>query len=144
MTDLKPISAEAQMILAELHGLRDEILAMHQETRATLVAIREVFTEIRLVEKTEADIEEELGMVADRLGNSLDDDRMSLTSCSACGSNVERHAAENGMLLICNACGHTAFIDRRTGTERRNVGSGPQEGPADQVSESIDWTRADM
>lgn len=144
MTDLKPISAEAQMILAELRGLRDEILAMHQETRATLVAIREVFTEIRLVEKTEADIEEELGVVADRLGNALDDRSISLTSCSVCGSNVERHAAENGMLLICNACGHTAFIDRRTGKERRNVGGGTQEGPADQMAESIDWTRADM
>ncbi|ARJ65426.1 hypothetical protein WV31_07055 [Magnetospirillum sp. ME-1] len=132
------------MILAELRGLRDEVLAMHQETRATLVALRELFTEIRQVEKVEADIEEELEAVADRIGNAMEDDRMSLTSCSACGSNVERHAAENGILLICNACGHTAFVDRRTGKERRNVGVDPREGPSDQVADTIDWTRADM
>jgi NADH pyrophosphatase NudC (nudix superfamily) len=131
------------MILAELHGLREEMIAMHQETHATLVALRELFTEIRLVESNEAGIEEELGLMANRLGDALDDKRISLTSCSVCGSNVERHAAENGILLICKACGHTAFADRRTGTERRNDGGATQEGPDDQVTEGIDWTRAE-
>lgn len=144
MTSLQPISVEAQMILAELRGLRDEMTALHQETRAALTALRELFTEIRRVESTEAGIEAELEVVADSLGEVLGERRISVTSCSVCGSNVERHAAENGMLLICKACGHTAFADRRTGKERRNVGGATQEGAADHATDSIDWTRAEM
>lgn len=144
MTDLKPISAEAQIILAELRGLRDEMTAMHQETRATLTALRELFTEIRQVERTEASIEEELDAVAGRLGDVLEEQRVSLTSCSVCGSDVERHAAQNGALLICKACGHTAFVDRRCGTDRRNITHSAEEGPPDQTPEAIDWTRAEM
>lgn len=143
MTSLKPISAEAQMILAELRGLRDEMAAMHQETRATLAAMRELFSEIRRVESTESDIEQDLEDVAQRLGTVLDERRVSLSSCSVCGSDVERHAAENGALLICKACGHTAFVDRRSGTERRNVTHSAEEGPPDQVPDTMAWTNTE-
>ncbi|CUW40309.1 protein of unknown function [Magnetospirillum sp. XM-1] len=144
MTTLQPISLEAQMILAELRGLRDEMTALHQETHAALTALRELFAEIRQVESTEAGIEAELEVVADSLGEVLDERRISVTSCPVCGSDVERHAAENGALLICKACGHSAFVDRRTGIDRRNVSHSAIEGPPDQVAEGIDWTRADM
>jgi len=147
VSDFKPISAEAQMILAELRGLRDEMASMHAEARTTLVAIRELFNELRQVETTESNIEHELEDVAQRLGDALDGQQMSLTSCSVCGSDVERHAAENGILLICKACGHTAFADRRamadrrTGSERRNLSHSAMEGPPpDAAGEAIDWT----
>jgi len=149
VTDLKPISAEAQMILAELHSLRDEMASMHQETRATLTAIRELFNELRQVESTESSIEQELESVANRLGEALDDQQISLTSCSVCGSDVERHVAENGILLICKACGHTAFADRRAigdrraGSDRRNLSHSATEGPPDLDDGDFDWTTRD-
>ena len=147
MTDLRPISAEAQMILSELHALRDEMVSMHQETHATLIAIREMFDELRRVERTESDIEQELEDVSHRLGDALGGQQPSLTTCSVCGSDLERHAAENGILLICNACGHTAFAERRTNGERRigHERSIPGRGVTEELSapegdNSFDWT----
>lgn len=146
VTNLEPISAEAQMILAELRGLRDEVLSMHQEARATLVAIREMVDELHRVQRSESNIEQELTDVAHRLGDALDGAQPSLSSCTVCGSDVERHAAENGILLICKACGHTAFAerrgnqDRRHGSERRVMGQMVVEDAAEPVPEGIDWT----
>ncbi|EME69825.1 hypothetical protein H261_11675 [Paramagnetospirillum caucaseum] len=131
MTDLKPISAEARMILAELHALRDEMTSMHQEARATLVAIRELFNELQRVETAESNIEHELEDVAQRLGDALDEQRMSLTSCSVCGSDVERHTA---------FADRRAMGERRTGAERRNLGHSAAEGPPDLGPASFDWT----
>ncbi len=147
MPDQKGVTLEAQMILTELRSLRDEVVSMHQETRATLVAIREMFDEFRRLETAEFNIEHELEDVSHRLGDAIAGPGPSLTTCAVCGSDVQRHTAENGILLICRACGHTAFADRRDGNERRNTSErrsyaqqgGSEDPPADEGL-TADWT----
>jgi hypothetical protein len=108
VTNINLVSAEAKMILAELHAHRKEMASMRQEVHATLVAIRDVIAELRRVERTESNIEQELEDASQRLGNVLDGPpQPSLTSCSVCGSHVERH---------------TGFADRRTSGDRRTPG----------------------
>ncbi|KIL98840.1 hypothetical protein CCC_02290 [Paramagnetospirillum magnetotacticum MS-1] len=148
MTDIMPISAESTMILAELRSLRDEMQSMHQETHAALLAIREMVDELHGVERRESNIEQGLEDMAQQLGEVLDGPGPSLTTCSVCGSDVERHGAENGILLICKACGHTAFAERRTngerrqGAERRSIGQSVADAAPEPTRESFDWTSA--
>lgn len=139
-------SADTPAILAELRALRDELSALRQDTRTVLAALRELFSEIRRVEAAEGTIERELEEVSERLGDALEGQQPSLTSCEVCGSAVEHHSARNGILLICNACGHTAFANRRTvaerrsGLDRRTLDAVVEEGPPAEVPEITDWT----
>jgi hypothetical protein len=146
LSNLDGFTLETKMIMDELRNLRGEVAAMHQETRATLVAIREMFDELRRVETAEFNIEHELEDVSNRLGEAIAGPGPSLTTCAVCGSDVQRHVAENGILLICRACGHTAFADRREGTERRNTAERrgyPQHGTTDdppvEAPDSRNW-----
>lgn len=146
MTTRPPGSADTEAILAELRILRDEMAELRQDTRAALAALRELFSEISRVEATEGTIEQELEEVSDRLGDALDGRQPSLTSCEVCGSALEHHPARNGILLICKACGHTAFAnrrlrpERRSGRERRDRYTVAEDGPPAETPEIIDWT----
>ena len=148
MSGSHAISPDTSLILEEIQALRHELSVLREETRATIGGIRALFDEIRQVEASEASIEMELGQMAERVGQVMEDQQFSLTTCQSCGSAIERHKAKNGVLLICKACGHTAFSDRRKISDRRGgeecrvQGQVVAEGmPAGTEPASFDWTR---
>ncbi|CAA7623140.1 conserved hypothetical protein [Magnetospirillum sp. SS-4] len=129
---------DVRLILDEMRSMRAEIQALHRETRAALAGIREMVDELHRIERTEAAIESELGDVTGRIDQAFGT-QCSLDTCEKCGSMVERHPAESGVLVICNACGHTAFCDRRTIPDRRNFQRDVDEGAPSAMVDPVGW-----
>jgi hypothetical protein len=129
---------DIRLILDEMRAMRTEIVGLHREMLSALAGIREMVDEMHRIEGTEVAISAELDSVSQRLDEALPPP-LSFSTCEACGSAVERHQAQQGVLLICKACGHTVFRDRRTTADRRDCHQDVQEGaPAGMVS-SVGW-----
>jgi hypothetical protein len=129
---------DVRLILEEMRVMRAEIVGLHREMLSALAGIREVIDEMHRIEGTETAISSELDNVSQRLDDALPQPP-SLSTCEACGSAVERHPAQQGVLLICKACGHTVFRDRRTIADRREFRQDVQEGALAEVEEPVGW-----
>ncbi|OAN50276.1 hypothetical protein A6A04_02420 [Paramagnetospirillum marisnigri] len=142
MDSKPPADAEGdtQTVLTEIRALRDEMREVHGDVMAALGAIRQLFTELTRVERTETAIETGLDQMSHRLDEAMDSQCPSLEHCENCGSKVELHPAENGVLVLCHACGRSAFADRRCLPDRRARFNQPEEGIPNTVGEPEGWT----
>jgi rubrerythrin len=132
----------------EIGALRAELSAARAELGGRLDQMARRMDELGRIERMEEQIEDDLIDVADRLDRALEGGQPSLGICESCGAPVERHPAEQGVLLICRACGHSAFVDRRIigerrrTTDRRMTCPAGTEGTANPATEpQSDWTK---
>jgi DNA-directed RNA polymerase subunit M/transcription elongation factor TFIIS len=142
------ISEETRLILDEIQALRKEVAALREESHGVVLDIRDMVAEIHAREKVEKAVEAGLAQVEESLEQAMGESQPSMITCEACGSDVERHEAESGFLLICKACGHTAFANRRVTPDRRLLADRRKQGqsigeemPEIEPAAPPDWTQ---